>query len=701
MDDLDLSEFHGVFFEEADEHLASMESLLLEIDVTAADAEQLNAIFRAAHSIKGGAGAFGFKDIAELTHEMETVFDRVRKGQMPLSRELVDVFLVAGDMLKAMFEIRKGEGTPVPEADVTALCVRLRLFLDPAGAVVAKPSTAAAPSSVVVPSTAGATVDVRFGPFNKTFSRTSVKEMLVRLAEFGTFVEIPVESDGKKAPPYKHFAVTISTSLADFTEAVTFLAPEGHFEIVGGDVATPVVEAQVAEIEVASAAAVPTIEAPTIVEDQSFGLFAVAAKPEDALEARQAEVKAPDLKVVAKPAAATATADASSIRVSVQKVDELINLVGELVITQAMLAQAASDIDAANSEALLNGLAQLQRNTRALQESAMSIRMLPMSFVFGRFPRVVRDLAATLKKQVELKTEGESTELDKGLIERITDPLTHLVRNSLDHGIEEPAVREAAGKPAKGTITLRAFHRGGNIVVEVSDDGGGMSRDKLLAKARERGMSVSDTMTDTEVFGLIFEAGFSTAEKVTDVSGRGVGMDVVRRNIREMGGSVEIDSVFGFGTRITIRLPLTLAILDGMSVGVGKEVFIVPLTNITESLQPSKDQLKTIAGRGRVVQVRGDYLPVLALHEAFNLKNAVTDFDKGIMVVLEHEGAKTALFVDDLLGQHQVVIKSLETNYRRVHGVSGATIMGDGRVALILDVAGLVNAAQKEYAKAA
>jgi two-component system chemotaxis sensor kinase CheA len=699
MDDLDLSEFHAVFFEEADEHLASMESLLLEIDVTAADAEQLNAIFRAAHSIKGGAGAFGFKDIAELTHEMETVFDRVRKGQMPLSRELVDVFLIAGDMLKAMFETRKGEGKPAPEADVTALCARLRLFLEPADAVVAEvqPVVAAPVAVEAAPSTSSGSVEAMFGPFNKTFSRSSVKEMLVRLADFGTFEEIPVESDGKKAPPYKRFKVALaSANVAEFAEAVAFLAPEGHFEIIGG--AAPADEAGV---EVVMA---PVATSTDVVEDEGFGLFEDAPgstpKPE-VVEAKPVEVKAPELKVVAKAASAPATADASSIRVSVQKVDELINLVGELVITQAMLAQAASHTDPAQAEALFNGLAQLQRNTRALQESAMSIRMLPMSFVFGRFPRVVRDLAASLKKQVELKTEGEATELDKGLIERITDPLTHLVRNSLDHGIETPAVREAAGKSAKGTITLRAFHRGGNIVVEVSDDGGGMSRDKLLAKARERGMSVSDTMTDTEVFGLIFEAGFSTAEKVTDVSGRGVGMDVVRRNIREMGGSVEIDSVYGVGTRITIRLPLTLAILDGMSVGVGKEVFIVPLTNITESLQPTNEQLKTIAGRGRVVQVRGDYLPVLSLHEAFNLKGAVADFDKGIMVVLEHEGAKTALFVDELLGQHQVVIKSLETNYRRVHGVSGATIMGDGRVALILDVAGLVSATQKEYAKAA
>ena len=602
MEDLDLSEFHDVFFDEAIEHLTNMEALLLDIDMTAADDEQLNAIFRAAHSIKGGAAAFDFKDMTELTHEMETVFDRVRKGSLPLSNELVNVFLASGDTLCAMVAVRKGEGPEVPVADVLALCERLKVFLVDA---------APAPDAVA---------------------------------------DAPVAA----------------------TTAISKVA-----------------------------AVVP------IRSDEDFGFFVdPATLPANAAANVAASVAAATPKAVAtrhdEPAAARpAASDASSIRVSVHKVDELINLVGELVITQAMLAQTASNADPIVHEKLLDGLAQLQRNTRDLQESAMSIRMLPMSFVFGRFPRVVRDVAAKLGKDIDLVLVGENTELDKGLIERIVDPLTHLVRNSVDHGIETPAQRVAKGKSPKGTITLSAFHRGGNIMVEVTDDGAGMDRARLLTKARERGMNVSDAMSDQEVFGLIFEAGFSTAEKITDVSGRGVGMDVVRRNIRAMGGSVEIDSALGAGSRISIRLPLTLAILDGMSVGVGNEVFIIPLTHITESLQPSRDALKTIAGHGRVVQVRGDYLPVLVLHEAFNLKEAVTDFDRGIMVVLESEGTKTALFVDELLGQHQVVIKSLETNYRKVHGVSGATIMGDGRVALILDVAGLIDGVEAGRALAA
>jgi len=402
-------------------------------------------------------------------------------------------------------------------------------------------------------------------------------------------------------------------------------------------------------------------------------------------------------KISSKANTVTASiGETSSIRVSIEKVDQMINLVGELVITQAMLAQTASQFDPVVFEKLYSGLNQLERNTRDLQESVMSIRMMPISFVFSRYPRVVRDLASKLNKLVELKTVGENTELDKGLIEKIADPLTHLVRNSLDHGIEIPEKRIAAGKPAQGTITLRAFHQGGSIVIEVNDDGAGLNRGKILAKASERGLPVHDGMTDQEVWLLIFEAGFSTAEAVTDVSGRGVGMDVVKRNIQGMGGRIDIESASGVGTRISIRLPLTLAILDGLSVAVGDQMFIVPLNYITESLQPTAADIKTIVGHGRVVQVRDEYLPVIALHEIFNLRPNVTAVHEGILVILEAEGHKAALFVDDLVGQHQVVIKSLESNYRRVQGVSGATIMGDGKVALILDTSALVMTSQQE-----
>ncbi|STQ79954.1 Chemotaxis protein CheA [Hafnia alvei] len=374
-----------------------------------------------------------------------------------------------------------------------------------------------------------------------------------------------------------------------------------------------------------------------------------------------------------------------------EKVDQLINMVGELVITQSMLAQRSDMLDPVEHGDLLNSLGQLERNARDLQESVMSIRMMPMEYVFSRFPRQVRDLASKLNKQVEITLLGSSTELDKSLIERIIDPLTHLVRNSLDHGIETPEVRVAAGKSAVGNLTLSAEHQGGNIYIEVRDDGAGLNRERILAKARSQGMAVSDSMTDDEVGLLIFAPGFSTAEQVTDVSGRGVGMDVVKRNIQEMGGHVEIQSQGGKGTTIRIVLPLTLAILDGMSVKVNNEVFILPLNAVMESLQPREEDLYPLAGGERVLQVRGEYLPLVELYSVFEVQGAKTDAMQGIVVILQSAGRRYALLVDQLVGQHQVVVKNLETNYRKVPGISAATILGDGSVALIVDVAALQN----------
>jgi two-component system chemotaxis sensor kinase CheA len=399
----------------------------------------------------------------------------------------------------------------------------------------------------------------------------------------------------------------------------------------------------------------------------------------------------------ARPAAPKAEAkaaaqglDSSTLRVSVEKVDQLINLVGELVITQAMLAQNSKSVDAALNQQLLSGLTDLERNTRDLQEAVMSIRMIPMSMVFNRFPRMLRDLAAKLGKRVELVTQGEATELDKGLVEKITDPLTHLVRNSCDHGIEQPDERAAKGKPEHGTVTLVASHQGGSIVIEVRDDGKGLNRAKLLAKARERGIDAPDTMTDQEVYGLIFAPGFSTADVVTDVSGRGVGMDVVKKNITALGGTVEIDSAEGYGMSVKVRLPLTLAIMDGMSIGVGDECYILPLSSVVESFQVESTMIKTIGGSGRVVEVRDEFMPVIDLEKVFEVPRFDFENVSNIMVVVEAEGGRVALLVDELLGQQQVVVKNLEANYRKVNDVSGATIMGDGRVALILDVGALV-----------
>ena len=416
-----------------------------------------------------------------------------------------------------------------------------------------------------------------------------------------------------------------------------------------------------------------------------------------AVEEVQAAAAAADKKPAAKRDAdkTNISAESSSIRVGIEKVDQLINLVGELVITQAMIEQRTGGLDPMQHERLLNSVSQLTRNTRDLQEAVMSIRMMPMDYVFSRFPRMVRDLASKLGKKVEFVTHGAATELDKGLIERIVDPLTHLVRNSIDHGIEMPETRLTAGKSASGQLSLSAGHQGGNIIIEVSDDGGGLNRERILAKAKQQGLPVSDDLPDEEVWQLIFAPGFSTAEAVTDVSGRGVGMDVVKRNITAMGGSVDIRSSKGYGTTILISLPLTLAILDGMSIKVGDEIYILPLGYVVESLQPELTDIKDISGQGQVIKVRGDYLPLIPLYKIFSIEPRFTDPSEGIVVILESEGKKAALFVDDLVGQQQVVVKNLESNYRKVAGISGATILGDGGVALIIDVAALLRSSRQ------
>ena len=709
----DLEQFYEVFFEESSELLAEMEMCLLRLDVSCPDTEDLNAIFRAAHSIKGGAGTFGFTDMTEMTHMLESLLDKLRKGEIEIRSEMVDTFLKAGDVIKGQLAGHRGDG----EADLAMaeeVSNELRKFNENISVNTGSDQTAAvenlesaetvvetqqleAPSennsTATTPSVSSSNFLIQFS--KEGINPKAMDNLLSNLKNLGSVEEHLLSDD---APQCK-LRITTNCSEEDVWEALAFIVdPESltiEAEAIMNCETTKTLLDECQENSLADATK----------PKQGYGFFPGApAAPDTAkgseddnnkqsekpLEGHKSDSLTNTAPTKKSPKPASGGGESTSIRVSIEKVDQLINQVGELVITQAMLAQTASEVDPVVYEKLLSSMNQLERNTRDLQESVMSIRMLPISFVFSRFPRVVRDVAAKLNKEVDLKTVGEGTELDKSLIEKITDPLTHLVRNSLDHGIESPEKRTAAGKASQGTITLRAFHQGGSIVIEVGDDGAGLNRDKILEKARERGLSVNDAMTDQEVWMLIFEAGFSTAEVVTDVSGRGVGMDVVKRNIQSMGGRIEIDSVFGVGTRITIRLPLTLAILDGLSVAVGDQMFIVPLAHITESLQPDAADIKTVSGQGRVVQVRGEYLSVIALHEVFNIRPKSTEIQDGILVILDAEGRKVAMFVDELVGQHQVVIKSLESNYRRVQGVSGATIMGDGRVALILDTTGIV-----------
>ncbi len=689
---IDLSQFYQVFFEEAGENLDRMEQQLLEIDITAADDEELNSIFRCAHSVKGGAATFGFSDVAELTHQMETLLDKLRRHELEPTTQMVDVLLASGDALRAQLaRHQNGEGAGV---DTTELLFNIRALVAGEAPVASTPTparaVAPAPQPAATPAPATGQVrqlELRVGPLGRPADADSIVELFKEIDGLGTIEPIDggVASDGMR-----RFKVVTTSSDSDLLDLFTF------------HVAREAVALLPLGPGYGFHAGAPGAPTEAEVTDPGYGFFdnapgspgagTAAASAEPVAGAASTAVEAPK---AARPApraekAAGGALESSTLRVSVEKVDQLINLVGELVITQAMLAQNSKSVDLALHQQMAAGLADLERNTRDLQESVMSIRMIPMSMVFSRFPRMLRDLASKLGKKVDFVTHGEATELDKGLVEKITDPLTHLVRNSCDHGIELPAERLARGKPEQGQITLSASHQGGSIVIEVRDDGKGLSRAKLIAKAREKGIDAPDSMSDQEAWALIFAPGFSTAEVVTDVSGRGVGMDVVKKNITALGGTVEIDSAEGYGMSVKVRLPLTLAIMDGMSVGVGEECYILPLSSVVESFQVKPEMIRTIGHSGRVVEVRDEYMPVLELEQIFSVPRFDFEHASGIMVVVEAEGGRVALLVDELLGQQQVVVKNLEANYRRVDDVSGATILGDGRVALILDIGALV-----------
>ncbi|MRS16197.1 chemotaxis protein CheA [Enterobacteriaceae bacterium RIT691] len=658
---MDISDFYQTFFDEADELLADMEQHLLDLVPEAPDSEQLNAIFRAAHSIKGGAGTFGFSVLQETTHLMENLLDEARRGEMQLNTDIINLFLETKDIMQEQLDAYKSSQEP-DAASFEYICHALRqLALEAKGETV-MPVVAGAKLTVVESdesAEAAASAPAAEGQTRIVLSRLKAGEPDMLQEELSNLAQI---SQVEKTADSLSANLDGAVSQDDIIAVLCFVieADQIAFESASTAVAAPVVA-----------------EAPVAVP-------AVTVAP--ALKAVPKEPSAPARAEREKPVKAS---ESTSIRVAVEKVDQLINLVGELVITQSMLAQRSNELDPVQHGDLITSMGQLQRNARDLQESVMSIRMMPMEYVFSRFPRLVRDLAGKLNKQVELTLMGSSTELDKSLIERIIDPLTHLVRNSLDHGIESPENRLAAGKSAIGNLILSAEHQGGNICIEVTDDGAGLNRERILAKAISQGMAVNDNMSDEDVGMLIFAPGFSTAEQVTDVSGRGVGMDVVKRNIQEMGGHVEIKSKQGTGTTIRILLPLTLAILDGMSVKVNDEVFILPLNAVMESLQPREEDLHPLAGGERVLEVRGEYLPLVELWKVFDVQGAKTEATQGIVVILQSAGRRYALLVDQLIGQHQVVVKNLESNYRKVPGISAATILGDGSVALIVDVQAL------------
>ncbi|MHA6205529.1 chemotaxis protein CheA [Dyella soli] len=645
-----LAQFQQVFVEESLEGLDTMESSLLALD-DGGDGELVHTIFRAAHSIKGGAATFGFPEMSSFTHEAESLLDEVRSGKRAIDRAIIELLLRAVDCLRGMFA-RAQAGEPLNDAVADGLRNELAAAMGrgvPAAGAQARRADDHAERWTI-----------RFRPHAGMLAGGNEPLRLLReLAGLGE--------------------LNVTAALEQLPATLAALEPtECHLgwtiELKG-----PVKRADIAAVF-------------DWVEDECD--LAIEAQQLSAIPAPvavAAAAAAPVADAGAARAQRDSSAESSSVRVSIDKIDGLINLVGELVITQSMLDTFRGDYDPSRLAVLEHGLAQLARHTRELQESVMGIRMLPIASVFNRFPRMVRDISQKLGKQVKLELVGEQTELDKTVLEKIGDPMVHLVRNAIDHGLETPDRRRAAGKGDTGTLKLEASHRGGNIVVEVSDDGAGLNRDAIVAKAIQRGLITSgEGMSDESVAELIFQPGFSTAAVTTDLSGRGVGMDVVRRNVADLGGSVVIRSTQGKGSVFTITLPLTLAIIDGLTAAVGEERYIVPLVSIVESVQLKAESVRSVAGGGELFRFRGEYLPVIRLHDVFGCEDAVRSIDQGLMVVVEGDGSRVGLFVDGLIGQQQAVVKSLEANYRRVQGVSGATILADGSVALIVDIAGLV-----------
>lgn len=678
---IDLSQFHQIFYEESFEGLDAMESSLLDLDTASVDPETINTIFRAAHSIKGSSGTFGFTEITEFTHVLETLLDQIREGSRGLTQEHVDLLLQSVDCLRSMLaNLQAGEMAEHPLAK--SLIAQFNAILsNDAGAARATDQPAAQPQSETESSRDRTDYLIRFTP-DVAMLRTGNEptRMFRELDELGEMTvtchvnKVPVIDSLVPEDCYLSWEITLSTEqeLSAIEEVFEWVADDSDLEItvVAGlfldEEGNPLVPGDKAAREPAPPA-----------------LQEIAAAPQAAAQS-PAQTRAAPQKTV----------EASSIRVSTSKIDSLVNLVGELVITQSMLGQIGSEFDMSKLAKLQEGLAQLEHNTRELQESVMRIRMLPISFTFSRFPRMVRDLSRQLGKKVDIKLLGEQTELDKTVMEKIGDPMVHLIRNSLDHGLEPPQERKAAGKPETGTVTLNAYHQGGNIVIEIIDDGRGLNTQRIRSKAVENGLiSEHENLSIEQVHDLIFQPGFSTAEAVTDVSGRGVGMDVVRRNIQELKGTVEVKSEAGQGSTFTIRLPLTLAILDGQLISVGSQTFIIPLVSIVESLQVDTTLINHVAGGCDVFRLRDEYIPIIKLWEVFGVEPASREISDSLLVVLEAGNQKVALVVDDLLGQQQVVIKSMESNYRKIDGVSGATILGDGTVSLILDITDLIQMA--------
>ncbi len=698
---VDLSQFQESFFTESAEHVETMETGFLELEERPEDLDLLNRIFRAAHSVKGNAGMFNFTAIAELTHKMENVLDLMRNEEIPVTPHSVDVLLRSLDGLKSLLDEAQGEGEADQET-IKALEKELQACQDGDNGSEATAAPLSADEPVAPQEAAWRLIKIDWVPLPELFQRgLDPAQLFKELHELGMIKNLEVQVD--KIPAlesmdpercYLSWNIELETDVTiDKVEAVFDFVRDGS-ELTITDCAPKQTEPykRVGDILVEEGIVTPGEVSDGLAKQKPLGEILVEEKKVTPQQVDKALQKQKQQK----------KGEAASIRVDTEKIDKLINLVGELVITQSMITDLGEKFTIDQLPVLQERIVQLERNTRELQERVMSVRMMPIGSAFHRFPRLVRDLAGKSGKQIQLVMSGEETELDKTLIEAIGDPLTHLVRNSADHGLEGPEERVAAGKPERGTVRLHAFHDGGNICIAVEDDGRGLNRDKIVSKAVERGLIADgSTMNDEDVYQLIFRAGFSTADTITDVSGRGVGMDVVKRNIEGLGGSVSIQSTPGKGSKLTLKLPLTLAIIDGMTVRVGEDNYIIPLITVTESIRPKASDLQRVVGKGEVVNLRGEWVPLVRLYEAFSLTPEYTDPVEALLVIVEVENRRIAVLVDELTGQQQVVIKTLEQNYRKIEGISGATILGDGQVALILDVPGLAQLARDGHTVAA
>ena len=683
---LDLTQFLQTFFDESFEALGNMEAALLKLSAGEADPEVINTVFRVAHSIKGGSATFGFTDVAIFTHTLETLLDQLRAGKRQVQVSIVDVLLRSVDVLRAML-IATQRHEPLNPEQTALLQAELQEIMKsaPASAIAStaagRDQTGAKSALPYASEPAAPEHGTRIGWHIRLIPAAEMlrhgNDPLRMLSELAALGSLTTRVDAAKVPSLADLDPEVCLLCWDMSLLTSAERPavEQIFEWAIGECSLEI-EPLLQTAATSAAAATVAVLSPT-----PSGASAIAPAPREAASSASGKSES------ARPN----SAEGGSIRVSIEKIDELLNSVGELVITQSVLSQLAAPLEGRRAEELRNALLQLERHMRSLQESVMRVRMLPIASVFNRFPRMLRDLGQRLGKTIELKMNGDQTELDKTVLEKIGDPLVHLVRNAIDHGIEMPDTRLAAGKSEHGTVELNAYHKGGNVIVEVSDDGAGLNRQRILAKARERGLVAADEeLSEEKILNLIFAPGFSTAEVVSDVSGRGVGMDVVRRNINEIGGHVQVHSQPGKGSTVRIRLPLTLAILDGQLARIGEEIYIVPIVSIVETIKMKPEQISCVGRMGELFRLRDEYIPIIRLYELLGIQAEKTDLLDGLLMIVEADGRNVGLFVDELLSQQQVVIKSLETNFKQVTGLAGATMLGDGRVALILDIPGVI-----------